>query len=372
MSADYVMVGGFLGAGKTTAMLRLAEHLTSRGRRVGLITNDQSHGLVDTSIVAAHGFPVEEITGGCFCCRFNSLTEAADRLSRETRPDVFLAEPVGSCTDLRASVQYPLRRLYGDDYRIAPLSVLVDPVRAARVLGLEPGRSFSPKVLYVYDKQLEEADFIVINKADLLSTAQRDALAAALRERYAAAEVLTVSARTGENLEDWFERLASMPLDTRTAMEIDYEIYAEGEALLGWLNATARITSPREFDGNSFVQRLADGVRARLAVLGFEIAHLKMTLSPSSGNDLTVLNLVRSDGQPELSHRLAEPLTEGELIVNLRAEGDPDRLRDAVTSSLSEAAAGTGAATAIEHMEHFRPAKPEPTYRMATAMEPRA
>ncbi len=140
MSADYIMVGGFLGAGKTTAMLRLAEHLTQRGQRVGLITNDQSQGLVDTSIVASNGYPVEEITGGCFCCRFNSLTDAADRLTRDARPDVFLAEPVGSCTDLRATVQYPLRRLYGDDYRVAPLSVLVDPMRAARMLGLEPGR----------------------------------------------------------------------------------------------------------------------------------------------------------------------------------------------------------------------------------------
>ena len=61
MSADYVMVGGFLGAGKTTALLRLAEHLTAEGRRVGLITNDQSQGLVDTSIVNANGYPVEEI-----------------------------------------------------------------------------------------------------------------------------------------------------------------------------------------------------------------------------------------------------------------------------------------------------------------------
>src|SRR3977135_3551703 len=177
MAADYIMVGGFLGAGQTTAMLRLAEYLTSQGRRVGLITNDQSHGLVDTSIVTARGYPVQEITGGCFCCRFNSLTDAADRLARDARPDVFLAEPVGSCTDLRATVQYPLRRLYGDDYRVAPLSVLVDPVRAARILGLEPGRTFSPKVLYVYEKQLEEADLIVINKSDLLNNAaQRDAL----------------------------------------------------------------------------------------------------------------------------------------------------------------------------------------------------
>src|SRR4029077_4523441 len=148
MSADYIMVGGFLGAGKTTAMLRLPQHPTARGRRrggvtqhkstgprggrVGLITNDQSHGLVDTSIVTARGYPVQEITGGCFCCRFTSLTAAADRLARDARPDVFLAEPVGSCTDLRATVQYPLRRLYGDDYRVAPLSVLVDPLRTER------------------------------------------------------------------------------------------------------------------------------------------------------------------------------------------------------------------------------------------------
>src|SRR5262245_21857399 len=196
MSAEYVMVGGFLGAGKTTALLRLAEHLSAQGRRVGLITNDQSQGLVDTSIVNAKGYPVEEIMGGCFCCRFNSLTDAADRLTRDARPDVFLAEPVGSCTDLRATVQYPLRRMSGGDYRVAPLSVLVDPLRAARALGLEPGGTFSPKVQYIYEKQLEEADIIVVNKSDLVSAEQRERLEHALTSRFPDAEVITVSART--------------------------------------------------------------------------------------------------------------------------------------------------------------------------------
>src|SRR6059058_163045 len=139
------MIGGFLGAGKTTAVLQIAEEYRRRGLRVGLITNDQSVGLVDTAMLAAHGFAVEEITGGCFCCRFNSLVEAADKLSAQSRPDVFIAEPVGSCTDLKASVSYPLRRIYGDNFSIAPLSVLLDPVRALRVLGLEPGKAFSPK-----------------------------------------------------------------------------------------------------------------------------------------------------------------------------------------------------------------------------------
>ena len=155
--ARYIMIGGFLGAGKTTAILHMAQKLHRNGIRVGLITNDQSVGLVDTALLHAHGFATEEITGGCFCCRFNSLMEAAERLTAENRPDVFLAEPVGSCTDLRATVSYPLQQMYGDRYVVAPLSVLVDPQRLRTVLGLQPGRRFSPKVVYIYEKQIEEA-----------------------------------------------------------------------------------------------------------------------------------------------------------------------------------------------------------------------
>jgi len=102
--AQYIMIGGFLGAGKTTAMVRFASYLAERGLRTGLITNDQSSGLADTRIAGHAGFPVREITGGCFCCRFNSLMEAAAGLARDAAPDVFLAEPVGSCTDLKATV----------------------------------------------------------------------------------------------------------------------------------------------------------------------------------------------------------------------------------------------------------------------------
>jgi G3E family GTPase len=49
----YIMVGGFLGAGKTTAMLQFGQHLAGKGLRVGLVTNDQSSGLVDTTMLSA-------------------------------------------------------------------------------------------------------------------------------------------------------------------------------------------------------------------------------------------------------------------------------------------------------------------------------
>src|SRR5688572_2654713 len=369
MRSDYIMIGGFLGAGKTTALLKLAEHLTSHGRRVGLITNDQSSGLVDTTLASSQGYPVEEITGGYFCCRFNSLTTAAERLTESAKPDVFLAEPVGSCTDLRASVQYPLRRLYGDQYRIAPLTVLVDPIRALRILGLEPGKAFSPKVLYVYEKQLEEAELIVINKSDLLTEERRAVLENALRAGYPQADILSASCRTGAGLHDWFRRISSAEAGDTPAPNLDYELYADGEALLGWLNATFRVSAPSPVDGNALMAELAHGVGTRLEHGGIEIAHFKMTLTPDEGmGDLAVLNLVGSGRAPEFSHRLHEDVRSGELIINLRAEGDPQILHDILINEVMPAVCRqVGVTASIVHIEHFRPAKPSPTHRFATA-----
>ena len=179
------------------------------------------------------------------------------------------------------------------------------------------------------------------------------------------AQIVTVSARTGANLDDWFGRLSG-PWASRPAMDVDYDVYADGEAMLGWLNATFRLSASAPFDGNRFLQRLADGVRDRLAGAGVEIAHFKMTLAPDTGNDLAVLNLVRTDARAESLHRLADELTDGELIVNLRAEGDPEQLNAAVLAVLEEAAREMSISVTVQHSEHFRPGRPQPTHRMAT------
>lgn len=361
--ARYIMIGGFLGAGKTTAVAALAQHLTARGRRVGLITNDQGSELVDTAMLRARGFATEEIPGGCFCCRFNSLVDAAQTLTDSTRPDSFIAEPVGSCTDLVATVTYPLRRMYGEAFTIAPLSVLVDPIRAERILELREGKQFSEKVLYIYRKQLEEADLIVIAKADLLDTGRLEALRARLGSEFPKAEILDVSVREGRGLEAWFTRLLNDEQTTRATMAVDYDLYAEGEALLGWLNATVQLTSSAGFASDAALQTLAREIQHALA--GSEIAHLKMTLSPDTGlGDVAVINLVRSDFVPELSLRLEEPVTAGQLIINCRAEAAPEILRDAVRAAVAALPAQIANLTArLDHLEFFRPGKPQPTHR---------
>ena len=362
--ARYIMIGGFLGAGKTTGVAALAKHLSATGRKVGLITNDQGRELVDTAMLRSKGFATEEIPGGCFCCRFNSLVDAAGKLTKSTRPDVFIAEPVGSCTDLVATVTYPLRRIYGDEFSIAPLSVLVDPVRAARVFGLSEGRQFSEKVIYIYRKQLEEADLIVINKIDLLEPDTLATLQAKLTEEFPGAEVLQISARTGEGLETWFTHITDAEQIARNVMEVDYAVYAEGEALLGWLNATVQLAGTEEFEARPVLQQFAATMQTHLNEQGAEIAHLKMTLSPDAGlgGDVAIINLVRNDFVPELSADLETPIESGQLIINLRAEGDPETLRAAVETALATAPAELSAT--LDHLEHFRPGKPEPTHRV--------
>ncbi|MDB6064726.1 MAG: Cobalamin biosynthesis protein [Pedosphaera sp.] len=363
--ARYIMIGGFLGAGKTTAVAQLARQLSSKGLRVGLITNDQGSDLVDTAMLRSRGFATEEIPGGCFCCRFNSLVDAAHKLTAATRPDVFIAEPVGSCTDLVATVTYPLRRMYGDDYSVAPLSVLVDPVRAMRIFGLESGGKFSEKVIYIYRKQLEEADLIVINKAELLGAENLERLQDALAKEFPGKEILYASARTGEGLAEWFGRINGADQPDGRAMAVDYEIYTEGEALLGWLNATVQLASAAGFDANGLLRELAGDIQARLNQEGAEVAHLKMTVSPDEGlGDIAAINLVRNDFVPELSLALPDNVTSAQLIINLRAEGAPEKLKAAVEEALAKTGRANSQLTLrLDHLEHFRPGKPQPTHR---------
>ncbi|MGE3805404.1 MAG: GTP-binding protein, partial [Gemmataceae bacterium] len=151
----FIMVGGFLGAGKTTTLSRLARHFQSLGQRVGLVTNDQAQDLVDTNNLRSQGFSVEEVPGACFCCRFDELVGKVEQIADRERPEIILAEPVGSCTDLVATVVQPLKDLYGARFQVAPYPVLFKPSHGLRILRNQAEAGFSPKAAYIFHKQLE-------------------------------------------------------------------------------------------------------------------------------------------------------------------------------------------------------------------------
>lgn len=363
----FILLGGFLGSGKTTAAAHLSRYVADQGLRAGLITNDQGESLVDTDTLRNWQAPVEEIPRGCFCCRFDALIDAADRLSCVEPPDVLIAEAVGSCTDLSATVAYPLRELHSDRYTVAPLSVLVDPIQAMRVLSVKSGGMFSADVRYVYRKQLEEADLIVVNKCDLVGQEVLDELNAALAAAFPAAQLLAVSSRKQLNLEPWFRRLLFGQQQSRPTMEVDYVRYADGEACLAWLNASMTVQADAEFDPDTFLLQLAGEIQRGLDASDAEVAHLKLSLRAADANTrgTAVVNLVRRDLAPECGWRLGSAIRDGHVLVNLRAETDPQTLETSLTKALLRARAlAGGLRIRLERLECFRPSPPVPTHRI--------
>ena len=196
-----------------------------------------------------------------------------------------------------------------------------------------------------------------------MDAARLGRLRAALRDRYPRASLFEVSAKTGAGLERWFSHVLGSEDEGRTNLQIDYDDYATGEARLGWLNCTARVLGS-DFDGNRWLLKLATGVQERLRRRDIEIAHLKMTLTPAENDtDLCVINVVGTDARPVTPFALQDPVSDAELIINLRAESDPDILRKEADAALAEHAADAGLTVTVSHVEHFRPGRPVPTHR---------
>lgn len=359
----FVMVGGFLGAGKTTTLSRLARHYMAQGLNVGIITNDQAADLVDTKSLRSQGFDVGEVAGACFCCRFDDLISTIDKLGFDKAPDVILAEPVGSCTDLVATVIQPIRQLYQSRFQIAPYGVILKPSQGRKILKNEPGTGFSPKAAYILQKQLEEADLILVNRIDELSDAELAELHGLLDEHFPRTPRLAISAKTGAGLDGYFEFLDQVGVFGQRVLDIDYDIYAEGEAELGWLNSSVQISAPQEFPLDQFLIEVISGLKQRLVQDGLEVAHLKVIgLSAAA---FGVANLVSRDLPPELSLPSHTKTRHVDLVVNARVACDPELLGRQVTATVSAVCEAHGATPTFGNSQMFRPGRPQPTHRMA-------
>ena len=364
------MIGGFLGAGKTTTIARLARRLVDRGHRVGLVTNDQAYQLVDTQFLRAEGFDVGEVAGACFCCKFNDLVETVGRLAAVERPEFIIAEPVGSCTDLVATVVEPLKHLYGRQYEIAPYVVLLKPEHGRKILSAEAGTGFSPKAAYLFLKQIEEADVVAINKIDKLSDAEQAELIELIQRRFPGKEVLRLSARRGDGFDRLLDVLNRPEPAKRITPEINYDTYAEGEAELGWLNCTIRITSASEqaaadFSLDGLLVDFAEGLREKLHQAGAETAHLKILAT--EGQDSAIVNLVSSRTPVELSKAAQVSVSRAELTLNARVATDPDQLAGLVRQETTTLARRHKLKATISDEQSFRPSRPVPTHRMRVA-----
>jgi len=357
--AKLILVGGYLGAGKTTLLASAARLLQLQGKKVGVITNDQATGLVDTHTLKMNGLDVEEIAGSCFCCNFDGFTKAATYLSDSAKSEIIIAEPVGSCTDLSATLMQPIKARWQKYFDLAPLSVLVDPVQAKVVLQDKNGSAGGSG--YIYLKQLEEADYIVVNKTDLLNQDDITGLGDLLNSRFPDYSVSWISAYQETGIQNWMDKVSSDTWSGRRIADVNYDVYAKVEALMGWYNASFLVKNTKglflpwkQFNEN-FLELLQKVFQHDKVVVGHLKTFLKSGPSHLTGNLTGTFRRIDVRGE-EFSSQSAR------MVLNIRAETSSLFLKE-VMDDIIQTYEEHSIRFEIIELKHFSPARPEPTHR---------
>lgn len=383
MTARLIVLGGFLGAGKTTLLAQCAVRLMAQGHRVAVVTNDQAPELVDTAVLQLQlaQLPSQEVSGACFCCAFPDFASKVGTLLQDQAVDVVLAEPVGSCVDLAATVLRPLARAVqaapaGDrmaQLQLAPFAVLVDPA------ALRSMQQLPPATAYIYQKQILEADILVLNKSDS-ETPQALALSQAeLAAACPATPLLLTSGKTGAGIDDLLQLLmrgseiGGAANVGQQRINVDYDLYAEGEVQLGWLNATMVLRRPADSGQTASLSwsTLMEKLTAAVATAG-QAVHIKCLLR--SGSLSLASNVVT--GRPCEIRRLTEgevgaegsdsttadaaATNEAHLLVNARVACAPHILRLALLNAVKD----MGVEGQLQTIRAFAPARPVPVHRI--------
>lgn len=320
----FLVLGGYLGAGKTTLAVNLARTLRERNdRSVAMITNDQGDVLVDTEFTKDAGFDVREILGGCFCSNFDEFVTSARTLVSIGKPDVIIAEPIGTSTNLMGSVVAPLRTLYPDEFDVAPFTVVIDCIRAADILSGSKEKNIE-SVDLIPAHQIKEAEVVVLSKADMVRSEAIAGIADELKKILPDAEIIETSSSDLRNIDKITEIILSDRISTKTAERDDNRGFNFEKAKLGWYSGTFSITPLDKVDMYSLSSDIMKGVAKEYGPRS--IVHVKVIIS--SQEAAAKMSLVQESIQVDGIYGSRFISDRGKLVLNARVISPPKRLED--------------------------------------------
>ena len=353
-----ILCGGFLGAGKTTLIWDVAQRLMAQGKRVGLITNDQAPELVDSRLLKQANLQVSEVAGSCFCCNFNGFIDAIHSLRDNVQADVILAEPVGSCADLTATIVRPLKKYHNTEVIVSPLTVLSDPARLKSILYGGDG-GLHEDAAYIYRKQLEESEVILITKTDLLSDEELEKLVKDTQACFHHTKVMACSTMNGTGIREWFKDVANRQGEGTKILDIDYDKYAHGEAVLGWLNGTVALSGQNVY-WDTVLKDIMTGIAKVIKKERLRVGHVKVIAE--NGKQYAVGNITGNASTLQLRGS-AGTSDNVKLIINARVETTPEHLDELIREVLVQAIDGQYTDEVLA-WRYLQPGRPNPTHRL--------
>ena len=357
-----VLIGGFLGSGKTTAIINACNNLQKRGLSVAVITNDQGDQQVDTRFVRSNKIAGSEVLNGCFCCNYNQFDAELAALIISHNPDYIFAEAVGSCTDLVATVAAPMGKFHpGVEV------VIVAFVDAALLSSIIEGRAsfIDEAVRYIFRKQIEDADLLVINKCDTVTEEQVNLIKTILTTEYNGKVITFQNSTRPDDIANWLDLLNTTIPGKRKSLAIDYELYGAGEARLAWADKSFTILSKTEnavFIASHILGKIIDHLQEQRLFIG----HLKCFLESAVTSEKISFTTTSTSAQFQLS--MPETI-ELSVLLNARVQTIPETLAIVVDTAIADAKSQFGCEIRIVKESVFTPAKPVPTYRIESPME---
>jgi len=331
------LVNGFLGSGKTTAIIEACRQHMARGERVGVVTNDQGRHLVDTALMRAGAIPAVQVTGGCFCCAYDQLLDVLTSLNNDARPDVIYAESVGSCADLIATVARPLLAQPHLGMVCTSLSVFADVRLLLHWLQGDP-LPFSDEVTYILDRQLDEAGVLVLNKADLLDGARLATLEHLAQARVPGRPILLQDSLSAASVGAWVALIEAGGAPVPGLAEpISYDRYDEGVGRLAWVERV--LFASISGDARSPLETLVDALVAVLAQAGIAIAHLKLLARSASGSHRISVTAADEGDWARGLPPMDGPLT---VILNARLQCSRQQAAEAIDLGIARAGEHSG------------------------------
>jgi Ni2+-binding GTPase involved in maturation of urease and hydrogenase len=355
------LVSGFLGSGKTTAIISASKVLMEQGLKVGVITNDQGKFLVDTQFMRLNDIPAVEVNGGCFCCNYNDFNKSLEQIVEQVKPDVVFAESVGSCADIVATVVKPLMEFKTTHANDTTLSTFTDARLLHKYL-LGEELPFQENVIYIFEQQIQEAGALIINKIDLLNDEATRQVNNLAQQKYADKKIILQSSLSMETVKPWLDSLRDPLGFTSDPLQISYRLYGAGEQNLAWYDAQLRIESGK-IPAARWIQQFLNSVITSLQQEQIPVGHLKFLLS--DGNHFQKISLVSSDSEGEISvDNFPDWLDVIEMTINARLECDQDRIQQIFRSILEQQPVKADIQFDILAEEAFHPGFPNPTHRL--------
>ncbi len=350
------ILSGFLGSGKTTAIHQACNYEHKEKVKAGVITNDQGMRLVDAGLFEKLDIPNRQVSNGCFCCNYHRLESGVHSLMTVEHPEVIFAESVGSCTDIVATVINPL--LHFHPRTSVSLTALAD-VRLLKIL-LQPGTAaFNENVRYIFFKQLEEAPVILITKIDLIDAQSLEEIKQLVKKKYGNKTLLFQNSFNEESIREWLKVLnLDSSLYKQSSLQIDYDIYGEGERNLAWHDQELEIYSSEE-NARCEAIDIMNSIYREIMDRKLPVGHLKFLL-----NGQTKISFTATSGEEMINSLEIQNEPFATLLIDARVETTPAILSGLIHKVLKETENRHACKIIIKSTDSFRPGFPKPTYRM--------